>query len=82
MHLSFQSIDNSAPAGLGGATPSRYNAHVKEYNRAYGTCEALEELLMGFFVTCLAHSDSWRLMWKKKMQEVFRTSDTLDISSP
>jgi len=22
---------------------------VKKYNRAYGTCEALEELLMGFF---------------------------------
>jgi len=37
VHLSFQSIDDSAPAGLGGATPSRYNAHVKEHNRAYGT---------------------------------------------
>jgi len=79
VHFTFQSIDDSAPAGLGGATSSRCQAHVKEYNRAYGTCEALEELLMGFFVMCLAHSDSWRLMWKeKKMQEVFRTSDTLD----
>ena len=66
MHLSFQSIDDSAPAGLGGATSSRYKAHVKEYNRAYGTCEALEEILMSFFVMCFAHSDSWRLMRKKK----------------
>jgi len=80
VHLSFQSIDDSAPAGLGGATSSRYKAHVKEYNRAYGICEALEELLMGFSVMCLAHSDSWRLMWKKKMQEVSRASNTLDTS--
>jgi len=77
VHWSFKSIDDSAPAGLGGETSSRYKAHVKENNRAYGTCQALEELLMGFFVMCLAHSESWRLMWKK-MQEVFRTSDTLD----
>ena len=79
MHWSFQSIDDSAPAGLGGATSSRYKTHVKEYNKAYGTCEALDEPLMGFFVMCLGHIDSWRLMWKKnKMQEVFHTTDTFD----
>jgi len=55
---------------------------VKEYKRAYGTCEALEEILMGFFVMCFAHSDSWRLMWKKKKkQKVFRTSDTLNTGT-
>jgi len=82
VHLSFQSIDDSAPAGLGGATSSRYKAHVKEYKRAYGTCEALEEILMGFFVMCFAPSDSWRLMWKKiKKQKVFRTSDTLNTAA-
>jgi len=43
--LTFQSIDDWEPTGLGGATSSRYKTHEQEYNKAYGTCEALRELL-------------------------------------
>jgi len=41
VHLSFQRIDDSALVGLGWATSSRYKTHVQEYDKAYGTCEAL-----------------------------------------
>ena len=60
----------------------RSQTRRKEYNKAYGTCKALGELLTAFFFMCLAHSDSWWLIRKKnEMQEVLQTSDTFDIST-
>ena len=78
VHLSFQSIDNSEQAGLGRETFSRYKTREQEFNKAVGTCKALGDFLMSSFIMCVAHSDSWRLIWKNKMHEVFQTSGTFD----